>query len=573
MDAELSGNEKAQEIPSDANSCERNGTTSIIELSEHGLHRGLKSHHIQLLAISGVIGSGLFVASAGALNSAGPGGLLVGYSAWCVFLLCVAHATGEMSTLLPVPGSFITHSDLDTNMAGDIGRFIDESAAVAMGWIYAYRIFVVADCTALTGLWSYWFPDINPGVWVTITLVVVFTLNCLAVRYFGEAEFYASIYKIFLIIGFLIFAFIVVLGGNPQHDRIGFRYWKDPGAFNEQYIGGGGGKFLAIWGVFNAAAFAIGGPDLIANCASETINPRRNIPKAVKRVIYRLIFFFILSVFAVGLLVPYNDPTLLTALASKNGVTKSPFIIAMKRLKIKFLPDLCNAVIPRRGRSITSAWSCTNCLLFQASRTVFGLAKYGRAPKIFAKTTKSGVPMPALLLSTAVSSLAFLTCNTASAVVLEWFINLGSTATMIAYILIMLANLRFHQGLRAQGVDPSTLPYRSRFTPYCNYFGIFWVGLILLTNGYGKWTCALLTSLPMLMACIGVFIKGHWSFSGFFTAYFTLVFFLAIYFVWKILKKTSFIKPGDMDIQTGIAEVEAHERSLGYKPPASRYEK
>lgn len=107
-----------------------------------------------------------------------------------------------------------------------------------------------------------------------------------------------------------MFTFIVVLGGNPHHDRIGFRYWKDPGAFNGQYIGGGAGKFLAIWGVFNTAAFAIGGPDFIANCAPEAINPRRNIPKAVRRVIYRLIIFFILSVFAVGLLVPYDDPTM-----------------------------------------------------------------------------------------------------------------------------------------------------------------------------------------------------------------------------------------------------------------------
>lgn len=114
--------------------------------------------------------------------------------------------------------------------------------------------------------------------------------------------------------------------------------------------------------------------------------------------------------------------------------------------------------------SITSAWSCTNCLLFQASRTVFGLAKHGRAPKIFAKTTKHGVPLPALLLSIAVASLAFLTCNTASAVVLNWFINLGSTAIMIAYILMMVANLRFHAGLKAQGISTSILPFKSRFT-------------------------------------------------------------------------------------------------------------
>lgn len=172
------------------------------------------------------------------------------------------------------------------------------------------RIFVAADCTALTGLWSYWFPDINPGVWVACTLSVVFVLNCLAVKYFGEVEFCASIFKVFLVIGFLLFAFIVVVGGNPQHDRIGFRYWYDPGAFNTQYVDGNAGRFLAIWGVFNTAAFAIGGPDFIANCAPEAINPRRNIPKAVRRVIYRLIFFFILSVFAVGLLVPYNDPVM-----------------------------------------------------------------------------------------------------------------------------------------------------------------------------------------------------------------------------------------------------------------------
>ncbi|EQB43854.1 amino acid permease [Colletotrichum gloeosporioides Cg-14] len=161
-------------------------------------------------------------------------------------------------------------------------------------------IFTAADCTALAGLWSYWFPDINPGVWVACTLGVVFFLNCLAVKYFGEVELNASIFKIFLIFGFLLFTF----------------------------------------GVFNTAAFAIGGPDFIANCASEAVNPRRNIPKAVRRVIHRLIFFFILSVFAVGLLVPYNDPTMLTAIASGNGVAESPFIIAMNRLEISFRSDL-----------------------------------------------------------------------------------------------------------------------------------------------------------------------------------------------------------------------------------------
>lgn len=120
-------------------------------------------------------------------------------------------------------------------------------------------IFTAADCTALSGLWAYWFPDINPGVWVTSTLSVVFALNCLAVKYFGEAEFYASILKIFLIFGFLLFTFIVVLGGNPHHDRIGFRYRDNPGAFHAEYTNGSLGRFLAIWAVCNTAAFSVGG--------------------------------------------------------------------------------------------------------------------------------------------------------------------------------------------------------------------------------------------------------------------------------------------------------------------------
>ncbi|EIN06983.1 hypothetical protein PUNSTDRAFT_144574 [Punctularia strigosozonata HHB-11173 SS5] len=505
------------------------------------VHRGLRSHHIQLLAISGVIGTGLFVGTGGVLASTGPGGLLIGYTIWCVFLLCVAHAMGEMSAYLPVPGSFATHC----------GRFIDPAAGVAMGWIYAYSmmVFTAADCSALVGLWSYWFPDISPAVWVTVTLVVVMCLNCLVVKYFGEAEFYASIFKIFLILGFLIFTFIVVLGGNPHHDRIGFRYWKHPGAFNEAYTTGGLGRFLAIWSTFTTAAFSIGGPDFIANCAPEAQNPRRTIPKAVKRVIYRLIFFFILSVLAVGMLVPFNDPTMLAAQANGHGVASSPFVIAMRRLDIRFLPDLVNAIV------ITSAWSCTNCLLFQASRTLYGLAKQGRAPKILARTTKGGVPLPALVFSLGVSCLAYMTVNNSSLQVFNWFINLGSVSIMIAYVHMLYANLRFRAGLKAQGIPLETLPFRSRFAPYSNYIALFGVGIILLTNGFG------------------VFIHGHWSFANFFTAYFGIVFYLAIYLGWKFWHKTTFVKASEMDLITGIAEVEAHEKEFPLKEPSTRYER
>ncbi|KAF4865660.1 General amino-acid permease GAP2 [Colletotrichum siamense] len=129
MDDEKKG-ANAPNLHDSSSSLNDRGQISAIQLSEYGVHRGLQSHHIQLLAISGVIGTGLFVGTSGVLSSAGPAGLLIGYSIWCIFLLCVAHAMGEMSAFLPVPGSFVTH----------IGRFIDESAGVAMGWVYAYSM-------------------------------------------------------------------------------------------------------------------------------------------------------------------------------------------------------------------------------------------------------------------------------------------------------------------------------------------------------------------------------------------------------------------------------------------------
>ncbi len=148
-----------------------------------------------------------------------------------------------------------------------------------------------------------------------------------------------------------------------------------------------------------------------------------------------------------------------------------------------------------------------------------------------------------------------MTCNTASAVVFTWFINLGSTAIMIAYIFMLYANLRFHAGLKAQNIPLASLPFKSRFTPYSNYVALFGVGIILLTNGYG------------------VFLKGYWSFANFFTAYFTIVFFLVIYLGWKVVKRTSFVKPEDMDFTSGLREVEVHEATLATNKVETRYER
>lgn len=224
---------------------------------------------------------------------------------------------------------------------------------------------------------------LQAAVWITIVLVTIFCLNAFAVSVYGESEFWFASIKVITIVGLIILALVIDLGGGPNHDRIGFRYWKNPGAMKPFVTKGDSGRFFGVFFACVMAAYTYGGVESVVIAAGEAQDPRRTLPKAIRRVFWRVIVFYILGPLAIGLIVPYNDTGLLTALATEApGSASSPWVIAINTAGISALPSIINAVI------LTSAASAANACLYNSSRYLMSMAQLGLAPKAFMKCSK-----------------------------------------------------------------------------------------------------------------------------------------------------------------------------------------
>ncbi|GAA6010272.1 uncharacterized protein JCM10292_002222, partial [Rhodotorula paludigena] len=337
---------------------------------EGAVHRNLKARHLQMIAIGGCIGTGLFVGAGGALASGGPLGLWLGYTIMGLTVGTMMLALGEMTTLYPVSGAFVHYT----------ARFLDPALGFALGW-YSYGITLPTEAPLLI---NYWRDDINVAVWISIFLVVICSFNFFGVRAYGEAEFWFSILKILTILGLILVGIIITAGGVPGQEPIGFRYWHNPGPFQQENgIPGSTGRFLSFWTTLIQAAFSYLGTEIVALTAGEAENPRRNVPKAIRRVFFRIIAFYFIGTFVIGLIVSPNDPNL----TNGDGVNASPWVIAIQNAGISALPSIVNAAV------LLSAFSAGNSDLYASSRTLYGLALDGKAPKIFRKCTKAGLPI------------------------------------------------------------------------------------------------------------------------------------------------------------------------------------
>lgn len=269
-------------------------------------------------------------------------------------------------------------------------------------------------------------------------------LNFSPVKAYGESEVFFAALKILLIIGLILAGLVVDLGGSPTGDRIGFRYWNQPGPFNAYILPGNTGKFLSFWSTLVSAAYSLGNIQIIAIAGAETQNPRKVIPNAIKMTFWRLLIFYVLSLFIVGLLVPYTDPNL----TSSSGSSKSsPFVIAFQRAGIDVLPSIINAIV------CTSAFSAGSSTMFLASRTLLGLAEEGQAPKILLRTNRFGTPYVAVAVSFIFTPLVYLSLGSSSSTVFGWFVNITSIAGMVGWAVICVTYLRFYYGMRKQRIS------------------------------------------------------------------------------------------------------------------------
>ncbi|KAF1975743.1 amino-acid permease inda1 [Bimuria novae-zelandiae CBS 107.79] len=503
-----------------------NGGTALGEVTGRGgdTHRGLKSRHIQFLALGGAIGTGLFVGSGGILALVGPAPLFMAYLSMMMVVWCVMNNLAEIVTYLPMKGITIPYF---------VKRNVDSSLAFALGWNYwyAYAILVAAEATAGAILLDYWKTTVPAGAWIAIFMIVILFLNIVAVGVFGEAEFWFASIKFLTIMGLIILGIVIMLGGSPNDQgRIGFRYWNNPGAFTPYLVDGSTGRFLGYWTAFVRAGFAfITSPELIALAAGETIAPRRNIPKAARRFVWRLAIFYGLGSLIIGIIVPSDDPRLLSP---DSNATASPFVIGIARAGIGGLNHVINAAI------LTSAWSAGNAFLFSGSRILYGMALNGDAPKIFGKTSKNGVPWVAVLATWAIGLLAFLNVSNTGSQVFTWFSNISTISGFIAWIVVMITYIRFRKALEFQGLL-HTLPFRTPLQPYFTYFVLGIVSVLTLTNGFQ------------------VFFPSNWAVSDFLAAYITIPIFLVLYLGHKAWFRTSwFIRVQDIDVVSGKREMD-----------------
>lgn len=508
----------------DLNRLESN-TLGQSDFITHGdTKRNVKSRHAQMIAIGGSIGTGLFVGSGQVLAAGGPAFLFLAYALTSLLVYGVVTAVMEVGTYLPVSGS---------SMSYYCGRYASRSLGFALGWLYFYSFGIILAYEIVVGtiIINYWPNNVHDAVWLTILLVVIVGLNFSPVGVYAETEFWFASLKIILFIGLLIMSIVLILGGGPSGQRLGFYYWVDPGATKEYIIPGPGGRFTAFlygW-VFSGFSFYFS-PELIIITGGEMRNPRKNLPIASRRFFYRLIIFYLLGSLAIGAICSSNAPGLTSGAGNADA---SPWVIAIRSAGIGSLPSVVNAGI------LASAWSAGNSYLYMSSRSLYSLAVAGNAPKIFARCTSYGLPIYAVLAASCFTLLAYLSLSSDAGVVFNWFVSLTNTAGYTSWILCAFVFLRFRKACEAQGVR---VPYQSWCQPYGAWVSAVCFTFLLLANGFT------------------VFYPGRFSASGFLTAYVGIPLFLAFYLGHKFTvgrKDPWFIAPEHVDLTTNLREVEA----------------
>lgn len=497
------------------------------------LDRRMEKRHLNMIAIGGSIGAGFFVGSGSALNSGGPGFILIDFLIIGVMMFNVVYALGELSVMYPVSGGFYTYSS----------RFIDPTWGFAMGWNYVMQWASVLplELTVCSMTVAYWNDDITHAAWITIFLVAIIVINIFGTIGYAEEEFWASCIKLLATIIFMIIAFILVLGGGPSSGRYdeywGARLWYDPGAFRNGFRG--------FCSVFVTAAFSFSGTELVGLAAAESENPLKSLPSAVKQVFWRISLFYILGLFFVGLLISSDDTNLLGAnpYADTNA---SPFVLVGKYADLKGFDSFMNAVI------LISVLSIGTAAVFGGSRTLTALAQQGYAPKIFTYIDRSGRPLVSVTFHIACGLLAYVSLASAGSTVFDWLQALSGLAVLFTWGSICLAHIRFRAAWKYHGHTLDEIPFKAAFGVCGSYLGLALNILVLLAQLY------------VAICPVG---GGFNDASGFFTSFLAFPLVVVFWIGGYIWKRRGWMHLRDIDVDSGRRvlnwdEINAHRAQL-----------
>ncbi|EGO64499.1 amino acid permease [Acetonema longum] len=406
-----------------------------MDSANHGMQRGLKNRHIQMIALGGAIGTGLFYGSAQTIQLVGPA-ITLSYIIGGIVIFMIMRMLGEMAVDEPVSGSFSYYAY----------KYWGEFPGFLSGWNYWFNYIIVsmAELTAVGIYINYWWPDVPHWVSALACLVLITLLNLIEVKMYGELEFWFAIVKVVAIIGMIILGAMMIftgigVGGTP----LGFENLWIHGGFMPNGIGG---LLLSLVIVM----FSFGGIELIGITAGEADNPKKSIAQAVNQVMWRILVFYVGALTVMMIIYPWN----------KVGLDGSPFVQIFSKMGIPAAATILNVVV------LTAALSVYNSGIYSNARMLYGLAQQGNAPRIFAKLNDKGVPVAGVLASSTCTLAAVALNYLMPGKVFMYLIAVAVLAAVISWIVIIIANLKFRA---AKGNDADKLEFKVPLHPYSNY--------------------------------------------------------------------------------------------------------
>ena len=473
---------------------------------KHQLKRNLKPRHLIMMTLGGTIGTGLLLASGGAIHDGGPGGAMLGYILVAFIVYFLMASLGEMSAHSPTTGSFCEYSS----------KYVDKSFGFAMSWNYWFNwVLVVASEVIAAGfVMQFWFPHVDVWIWTVLFFCLILVINLAAVRLYGEVEYWMAFVKISAVIIFIIVGSLMIVGLVGAQGDVGF---KNITLGDAPFHAG----LFGFFSVFLVAGYSFQGTELIGIAAGETENPRKSIPKAIKSVFWRIMIFYVLAIAVISFLIPYTSSQLVNV---NSSVASSPFTLVFESAGIKYAASIMNLVV------ITAIISAANASMYTASRVLWHMGKVKEAPKSLQQINVHGVPVVGVVVTAAVCVLLIIASVFDSGLIFSWLVNIISLAGYIAWFGICLSHYRFRKAYMAQGKDLNALPYKARWFPFAPLCAMTIIAIIMM----GQQVMAI--------------VENQASFKGFVATYCGVVLFFILMLAYKMIKKSKLVVLKDIPL-------------------------
>lgn len=568
------------------------GSTESVKHRKY-LARKLKIRHLQMISFGGTLGVGLFLNVGKAFTIAGGFGTLLSFIICGLIVLATIVSFCEMVTFVSVVDG----------VSGLSSRFVDDSFGFAIGWLYflSFALGLSGEIVASVIMLTY-YPNLNilsnrgsSAGFVTLFLFLIVLSNMLDIRVYGEIEYITSLIKLVMVAVVIIIMIISNRGGfSSESGVIGFRYWDHLksdfenniifGLFRPSFnlndtgmsppsegIQGNKGRFMSLLVAILVTAYSYSGTEIVCIAACEAKNPRKALPSATRRVFWRIIFFYCVSVFVVSLNIYSGDPRLLRYLLGSTGVSSNEFYL---NAAIKFVGgENCVAtgteVIAGYGTGAQSPWivalqsvslckfssvlngifvffavTCGNSQLYVSSRTIYSLSLQKKAPKCLSYTTRLGIPYVAVLFSASFGVLSYICVSKSATVVFQNLTSVIASSGIMVWFAMCLSFIRFYYGMKKRpdiiSRDDKDYPYKSPFQPYSAIFGLVGTTIIILAMGFT------------------VFLHDEWDTMSFFSSYGTLIAFAVLFCGHKLIKHTHASSLETLDFDTGRREMDRY---------------